>query len=103
MTLLTISAIDNTTLNDSITLTGTIDNEGNVGDIGGILEKARAAKAGGKTLFLVPRENSEFVTYKLVEKKIGGFTLVQRVPEIVDAEEYIEENVGIRSRVRGYD
>lgn len=96
MTLLTISAIDNTTLNDSITLTGTIDNEGNVGEIGGILEKARAAKAGGKTLFLVPRENSEFVTYKLVEKKLGGFTLVQREPQIVDTEEYIEKNVGIR-------
>ncbi|MFZ2498909.1 MAG: S16 family serine protease [Methanosarcina sp.] len=96
MTLLTISAIDNTTLNDSITLTGTIDNEGNVGEIGGILEKARAAKAGGKTLFLVPRENSEFVTYKLVEKKFGGFTLVQREPQIVDTEEYIEKNVGIR-------
>lgn len=96
MTLLTISAIDNTTLNDSITLTGTIDNEGNVGEIGGILEKARAAKAGGKTLFLVPRENSEFVTYKLVEKKFGGFTLVQREPQIVDTEEYIEKNIGIR-------
>ena len=96
MTLLTISAIDNSTrLNDSITLTGTIDNEGNIGPIGGVLEKAEAAKAGGKTLFLVPRENSELVTYKLVERKLGGFTVIEREPEIVDAEEYIEEEVGI--------
>ncbi len=96
MTLLTISAVDNSTrLNDSITLTGTIDSEGNIGEIGGVLEKAEAAEAGGKTLFLIPRENSELVTYKLVERKFGGFTIVEREPEIVDAEEYIEEEVGI--------
>jgi len=97
MTLLTISAIDNNTkLNDSITLTGTIDNEGNIGPIGGVLEKAKAAKAGGKTLFLVPRENRELVTYKYVEKKFGGLTVVERESETVDAKEYIEKNVGIK-------
>ena len=104
MTLLTISAIDNNTeLNDSITLTGTIDNEGNIGPIGGVLEKAQAAKAGGKTLFLIPRKNSELVTYKFVERKLGGFTVIERVPEIVDAKEYIEKNVGINDRICGYD
>ena len=95
MTLITISAINGTELNDSITLTGTIDNEGNIGAIGGVFEKATAAEAGGKTLFLLPRENSELVTYKFVKKEIGGFEVIQRVPEVVDAEEYIEENVGI--------
>jgi predicted S18 family serine protease len=97
MTLLTISAIDNKTrLNDSITLTGTIDNEGNIGAIGGVLEKAQAAKAGGKTLFLIPRENSELVTYKLVERHYGGITVIERGPEAESAKEYIETNVGIR-------
>jgi predicted S18 family serine protease len=96
MTLLTISAVDNSTrLNDSITLTGTIDSEGNIGEIGGVFEKAEAAEAGGKTLFLIPRENSQLVTYKLVERSFGGFTITEREPEIVDAEEYIEEEVGI--------
>ncbi|MPN21192.1 Lon protease [bioreactor metagenome] len=95
MTLLTISAINGNKLNDSITLTGTIDNEGNIGEIGGVLEKAQAAEAGGKTLFLIPRENSELVTYKFKERSIGGFTVIERVPETVDTEEYIEENVGI--------
>lgn len=95
MTLLTISAIKNTPLNESVTLTGTIDNEGNIGEIGGVLEKAEAVKAGGKTLFLIPRENSELVTYKLVERNFGGFTVIEREPEVVDAEEYIEENVGV--------
>jgi predicted S18 family serine protease len=97
MTLLTISAIDNKTLNDSITLTGTVDNEGNVGAIGGVLEKAQAAKAGGKTLFLIPGENSELVTYKLVERHYGGITVVEREPEASNAKDYIEKNVGIRT------
>ena len=97
MTLLTISAIDNSVrLNDSITLTGTVDNEGNIGPIGGVLEKAQAAKAGGKTLFLVPRGNRELVTYKYVERKFGGLTVVERESETVDAKEYIEKNVEIR-------
>jgi predicted S18 family serine protease len=96
LTLLTISAIDNSKLNDSITLTGTVDDEGNIGVIGGVLEKAQAAKAGGKTLFLIPRENSELITYKLVERHFGGVTVYERVPEAVDAKEYIENNVGIR-------
>jgi predicted S18 family serine protease len=95
MTLITIAAINGTELNNSITLTGTIDNEGNVGAIGGVFEKAEAAEAGGKTLFLLPGENSELVIYNSVERKIGSFTVVERVPEVVDAEQYIEEEVDI--------
>lgn len=96
MTLLTISAIDNNTkLNNSITLTGTIDDEGNIGQIGGVLEKAKAAKAGGKTLFLIPRENNQLVTYKYVERKLGGFNVIEKQSEVVDAKEYIEKEVGI--------
>ena len=46
MTLLTISAIDNNTkLNDSITLTGTIDNEGNIGPDRRYFEKARGSRS----------------------------------------------------------
>jgi PDZ domain-containing protein len=36
-------------------VTGTIDTEGNVGEIGGIEQKAVAARAAGVSLFLVPR------------------------------------------------
>ncbi|MDQ1251324.1 MAG: hypothetical protein QG646_397 [Euryarchaeota archaeon] len=98
MTLLTISAIDNNVkLNNSITLTGTIDSEGNVGAIGGILEKAQAAKDGGKMLFLIPRENSELVIYKDVERNFHGFTVIESVPKTVSTKEYIEKKVGIRT------
>lgn len=95
MTLLTISAINGTPLNQSITLTGTIDDEGNIGAIGGVLEKAKAAKEGGKTLLLLPRENSKFITYSYEKSRYGGILLYKRVPETNDAKEYIEKNVGI--------
>jgi PDZ domain-containing protein len=37
--------------------TGTIDDEGNVGPIGGIAQKMRGAKRDGATVFLVPADN----------------------------------------------
>lgn len=95
MTLLTISALENSTLDDSVTLTGTIDSEGNVGPISGVIEKAEAAKAGGKTLILLPRENDQLVSYTYVQRGAGPFTIIERKPEFIDTEEYIEENVGI--------
>jgi hypothetical protein len=30
-----------------------------------------------------------------VERRVGGFTIVERVPEIVDAEDYIEDQMDI--------
>ncbi|HII02810.1 TPA: ATP-dependent protease [Methanosarcinaceae archaeon] len=95
MTLLTISALENSTLDDSVTLTGTIDSEGSVGPISGVIEKAEAAKAGGKTLILLPRENDQLVSYTYVQRGAGPFTIIERKPEFIDTEEYIEENVGI--------
>jgi PDZ domain-containing protein len=40
----------------SIAVTGTIDLDGNVGPIGGVREKAEAARDAGAQLFLVPNE-----------------------------------------------
>lgn len=39
----------------AVAATGTIDAEGNVGDVGGVTEKAVAAEAAGADVFLVPR------------------------------------------------
>ena len=41
----------------SVAVTGTIDEEGNVGGIGGIAEKILAADKAGATFFIVPIEN----------------------------------------------
>ena len=96
MTLVVIAALENRPVDPSITLTGTIDKEGHVGAIGGVIEKATAAKESGKTTFLLPRENSEFVQYTRKTTSYGGFVLVERVPERISSQDYIEKNIGIR-------
>lgn len=97
MTLLMISAIEGSSVRSDVTLTGTIDQEGHVGAIGGVLEKAEASKTKGKTLFLLPRENSQLVRYAERTRDYYGYTIIQRVPERVDAKEYIESEIGIRT------
>ncbi|MGD9936080.1 MAG: S16 family serine protease [Methanoregulaceae archaeon] len=97
MTLLMISAIEGSSVRSDVTLTGTIDQEGHVGAIGGVLEKAMAAKEKGKTLFLLPRENSQLVRYTERTRDYYGYTIIQQVPERVDAKQYIESKIGIRT------
>jgi predicted S18 family serine protease len=96
MTLLLISAIDGEQPDEDVILTGTVDQDGRVGAIGGVVEKATAAKEAGKRLFLLPRENAELVRYTEQTRDYYGYTVVQRVPERVDAKEYIESEIGIR-------
>lgn len=96
MTLLMISAIKKTQPQDGLIMTGTIDQDGAVGAIGGVEDKAKAAKEAGKTLLLLPRENSQLVRYTEQTSNYYGHTIVQRVPEQVDAKQYIESTIGIR-------
>jgi hypothetical protein len=95
MTLLAISAVGGKPLREDLTLTGTIDKDGNVGAIGGIPEKAQAAKEAGKSLFLVPRANANLVRYTQQERQYYGFTVIRQVPTTVDTKSYIESNIGI--------
>ncbi len=95
MTLLVISALENKELKNNVTLTGTIDQYGHVGAIGGVIEKANASKESGKTLFLLPKENSQLVQYIEKTSNIGGMTMIEQIPQITDAKQYIEANIGI--------
>lgn len=96
MTLLVTSALEKKELKSDVTLTGTIDQYGHVGAIGGVVEKAKVAKENGKTLFLLPRENSMIVQYTEKLRKISGTTIIEQVPEEIDAKQYIETNIGIK-------
>lgn len=95
MTLLVISALEKKELKNDVTLTGTIDQYGHVGSIGGVVEKAKAANESGKTLFLLPKENSQLVQYTEKQRNIGGITIIEQIPETSDAKQYIEANAGI--------
>ncbi len=96
MTLLVTSALEKKELKNDVTLTGTIDQYGHVGAIGGVVEKAKAAKESGKTLFLLPKENSQLVQYIEKTRKRAGLTITRQVPQTVDARQYIEANIGIK-------
>ncbi len=54
LTIATIAALENKTLNKSVMLTGTINEDGTIGPIGEVFAKAVAAKDVGSKLFLVP-------------------------------------------------
>lgn len=58
LTIATIAALTNQTVKPGIMMTGTIDENGNVGAVGGILDKAKAAKEIGAIILLVPKEQS---------------------------------------------
>ena len=95
MTLLAISAIEKKPLREDVTLTGTIDQDGNVGAIGGIVEKAQAARDSGKSLFLLPRANANLLQYTQQARQYYGFTVIRQVPTTVDAKTYVEANIGV--------
>jgi hypothetical protein len=94
LTLLAISAIEKKPLREDVTLTGTIDENGNIGAIGGIPEKARAAKDAGKALLLLPRDNANLVMYTPQTRTYYGFTVIRQVPTTVDAKSYVESAIG---------
>ena len=95
MTLLAISAIEKKPIREDLTLTGTIDQDGNVGAIGGIPDKAQAAKDAGKALILLPRANAQYVLYTQQTRQYYGFSIVRQIPTTVDAKTYVENNIGI--------
>lgn len=63
ITAATVALLEDKNINNSVMITGTIKSDGSIGKIGGIVEKARAAKSVGARLFIVPAgQGSETVT-----------------------------------------
>ncbi|WOX55872.1 MULTISPECIES: S16 family serine protease [unclassified Methanoculleus] len=96
MTMLLLSVLEGFSLNESVTVTGTIDADGHIGPVGGVLEKAAAAAASGKTLLVLSEENDQVVDRRDDARSFGGLRIMRQRPVLVDAKEYIEENYGIR-------
>lgn len=96
MTTLIIAALENVMLPNYVTMTGTIDKDGHVGEIGGVVYKAKAAKENNKRIFILPRENNQLVRYEEVRKQYGGITIIKQNPIVEDTKEYIEKNIGIQ-------
>lgn len=95
MTVLAYSVLSGRPINRSVMMTGTINPDGTVGIVGGVLEKAEAAAKEGAKLFLVPPGETVIVTYKFVERRIGPFVMRYAQPVHVNLTEYAAKEWGL--------
>ena len=95
LALASIAAITGEKLSEDMMITGTVNHDGSIGPIGGILEKAKAAEDVGSTKFLVPLLQSNEVTYEEIEhcEKFGlmEWCTTERIPRKVN----IQDEAGI--------
>ncbi|MCD6367971.1 MAG: hypothetical protein J7L45_02690 [Candidatus Aenigmarchaeota archaeon] len=96
-TVATIAALENKTLRNDTIMTGTIEPDGSIGKVGGILAKARAAKEAGFKRILVPKGQANFIEYGKDEhcERYGSLTVCNVVykPIKVDVGKEIGINV----------
>jgi uncharacterized protein len=71
MTVLLISELTHRDIRTDVLMTGTINPDGSVGRVGGIMEKADAAGKYGAKIFLVPDKQSTVKVESCEEKKVG--------------------------------
>ncbi|HOT04485.1 MAG TPA: hypothetical protein PK069_09930 [Methanolinea sp.] len=96
MAILVESAMSGRKILQGTTITGTISADGRIGAIGGVIEKAYAAKEAGKTLLLLPEENAAFTRVPEGSRNLPGITVRDPAPSTIDAKTLIEQAIGIR-------
>jgi len=99
ITAATIAAIENKEVRQDAAITGTIEEGGRIGQVGGVFEKAVAAEENSMELFLVPRGQKKLIYYEqeIREREIFGFTFtrVYYIPKEVDLGEYMKEKMEV--------
>ncbi len=92
LTIATISAIKKTQVRNDVIITGTVNNDGTIGPVGGILEKAQAAELYGASVFLVPLTQSDQVIFETKQncELIGyaEFCQIEKLPKRVNISDY---------------
>jgi uncharacterized protein len=88
LALASIAALTGETLREDVMITGTVNHDGSIGPIGGVLEKAMAAKQVNVKTFLVPLLQSNEITYDETEhcEKFGlmEWCTTERIPKQVN-------------------
>ena len=99
MALATISALENKKLKN-IGITGTILPNGEIGEVGAVLEKGEAVASNNLTLFLIPNGEGIFRYYEPVTTKRikGSFTIISTkyVPKEINVTEYFDKEYGLK-------
>lgn len=85
MTIMVIAALENRTIRDDMTVTGTIERDGGVGSVGGLIEKAIASAEQGTAVFVTPRQRA--YEKKMLLSAIKENLSIVEAEDIGDAEE----------------
>jgi len=92
VTVALIAAVQNRTLNPGVYITGTINPDGSIGKIGGVMEKALAVSKQGAQVFLIPLGESVIQGYRPVKTEpIPGFTIVTYEPYEINVQEALSK------------
>ncbi len=95
ITIATIFALQGKQPRKDVMITGQINHDGTIGPVSAVLEKARASKEAGATLFLVPLLQSRDVIYETKKHcQKFGFTEICQT-EIVPKKIVVSEEVSI--------
>jgi uncharacterized protein len=95
MTVATISAIEHKPVKAYVAITGTIETDGTIGKVSGLIEKGNAAAANGYKTFLVPKGQGTYTYYQkqTTKRTVGGFVLTstKMVPTTVNLDDYFKD------------
>ncbi|RZN37726.1 MAG: hypothetical protein EFT35_05750 [Methanophagales archaeon ANME-1-THS] len=98
-TVATIAVIEGKQVKQDAAISGTIEEGGYIGQVGGVFEKAVAAEKNGIKLFLVPSGQKKLIYYeqKIEERELFGFTFtrVYYIPKEIDLGEYMEGKMDV--------
>jgi len=96
MAIATILELENKTFNEGVTITGTLDENGDIGKVSGIVAKAEATEASGMNLLIVPVGQKTYTIYS-EEKSCEDYLLTKICRTVTKPEDVdVEEKVGIR-------
>lgn len=92
ITIAIVAATLNQTIKQDAYITGTINPDGTIGKVGGVLEKAVATAEKGATLFVVPEGEATTVIYQPEERQpVPGLTIIVYKRYTVNLEEYLNQ------------
>lgn len=95
MTVATLALLTNKSLNQSVMITGTINPDGSIGPVGGLMEKARAAYNGGGRFLLIPDGQKIIQTTKTERERTGPIITEEIQTEEINLQEYALKNWGM--------
>jgi len=96
MAIATILELENKTYNEDVTITGTLNENGEIGKVSGIVAKAEATETAGMKLLVIPVGQKTYTVYS-EEKNCEDYLLTKICRTVTKPEDVdVEEKVGIR-------